>query len=77
MSGWNYVVTAHKPTNVTHSCVGYFTNPQELNLIIAYPHFGGSLCPFSRLRSNHALFMIFLFFFLLLVRLYLGSIELI
>ncbi|XP_024396613.1 DNA damage-binding protein 1a [Physcomitrium patens] len=35
MSGWNYVVTAHKPTNVTHSCVGYFTNPQELNLIIA------------------------------------------
>jgi len=37
MSSWNYVVTAHKPTNVTHSCVGYFTNPQELNLIIAYP----------------------------------------
>lgn len=37
MSGWNYVVTAQKPTNVTHSCVGYFTNPQELNLIIAYP----------------------------------------
>jgi DNA damage-binding protein 1 len=37
MSGWNYVVTAHKPTNVTHSCVGYFTNPQELNLIVAYP----------------------------------------
>jgi len=31
------VVTAHKPTNVTHSCVGNFTNPQELNLIIAYP----------------------------------------
>ncbi len=37
MSSWNYVVTAHKPTNVTHSCVGNFTNPQELNLIIAYP----------------------------------------
>ncbi|KAL2629921.1 hypothetical protein R1flu_014607 [Riccia fluitans] len=35
MSGWNYVVTAHKPTNVTHSCVGNFTGPQELNLIIA------------------------------------------
>ncbi|KAH8952399.1 hypothetical protein BDL97_09G083300 [Sphagnum fallax] len=35
MSSWNYVVTAHKPTNVTHSCVGNFTNPQELNLIIA------------------------------------------
>ncbi len=30
-------MTAHKPTNVTHSCVGNFTNPQELNLIIAYP----------------------------------------
>lgn len=39
MSSWNYVVTAHKPTNVTHSCVGYFTNPQELNLIIAYPFY--------------------------------------
>ncbi|KAL5977135.1 DNA damage-binding protein 1a [Asimina triloba] len=36
MSVWNYVVTAHKPTNVTHSCVGNFTSPQELNLIIAY-----------------------------------------
>ncbi|KAL3677290.1 hypothetical protein R1sor_027238 [Riccia sorocarpa] len=35
MSGWNYVVTAHKPTNVTHSCVGNFMGPQELNLIIA------------------------------------------
>lgn len=28
-------MTAHKPTNVTHSCVGNFTSPQELNLIIA------------------------------------------
>ena len=28
MTIWNYVVTAHKPTNVTHSYVG--------NLIIAY-----------------------------------------
>ncbi|RXH98908.1 hypothetical protein DVH24_011233 [Malus domestica] len=36
MSIWNYVVTAHKPTNVTHSCVGNFTAPQELNLITAY-----------------------------------------
>jgi len=36
MSIWNYVVTAHKPTNVTHSCVGNFTSPQDLNLIIAY-----------------------------------------
>ncbi|GMJ12602.1 damaged DNA binding protein 1A [Hibiscus trionum] len=35
MSTWNYVVTAHKPTNVTHSCVGNFTSPQELNLIVA------------------------------------------
>ncbi|KAJ6751740.1 hypothetical protein OIU85_002189 [Salix viminalis] len=35
MSVWNYVVTAHKPTNVTHSCVGNFTSPQELNLIVA------------------------------------------
>lgn len=35
MSIWNYVVTAHKPTNVTHSCVGNFTGPQEHNLIIA------------------------------------------
>ncbi|KAL0300566.1 UNVERIFIED_CONTAM: DNA damage-binding protein 1 [Sesamum radiatum] len=35
MSIWNYVVTAHKPTNVTHSCVGNFTGPQELNLIVA------------------------------------------
>ncbi|KAJ8627269.1 hypothetical protein MRB53_020576 [Persea americana] len=35
MSVWNYVVTAHKPTSVTHSCVGNFTSPQELNLIIA------------------------------------------
>ncbi|KAL6546328.1 DNA damage-binding protein 1a [Orobanche minor] len=33
MSIWNYVVTAHKPTNVTHSCVGNFTAPHELNLI--------------------------------------------
>ncbi|KAF9588985.1 hypothetical protein IFM89_017664 [Coptis chinensis] len=35
MSSWNYAVTAHKPTNVTHSCVGNFTSPHELNLIIA------------------------------------------
>ncbi|KAK2658143.1 hypothetical protein Ddye_004676 [Dipteronia dyeriana] len=35
MSIWNYAVTAHKPTNVTHSCVCNFTAPQELNLIVA------------------------------------------
>lgn len=37
MSIYNYVVTAHKPTNVTHSAVGNFTSPTHLNLIIAYP----------------------------------------
>jgi|APAra0007618328_1042625.scaffolds.fasta_scaffold01031_1 hypothetical protein len=36
MSVWNYAVTAQKPTCVTHSCVGNFTSPQELNLIVAY-----------------------------------------
>ncbi|KAL5229399.1 hypothetical protein ABZP36_028175 [Zizania latifolia] len=35
MSVWNYVVTAHKPTSVTHSCVGNFTSPHQLNLIVA------------------------------------------
>ncbi|KRH25069.1 hypothetical protein GLYMA_12G078300v4 [Glycine max] len=35
MTIWNYVVTAHKPTNVTHSCVGNFTSPRDLYLIIA------------------------------------------
>eukprot|EP00850_Spirogloea_muscicola_P009452 SM000053S17409 [mRNA] locus=s53:248703:257116:+ [translate_table: standard] len=35
MSVWNYCVTAHKPTNVTHSLVGNFTSPTELNLIVA------------------------------------------
>lgn len=28
-------MTAHKPTNVTHSCVGNFTNTHDINLIIA------------------------------------------
>jgi hypothetical protein len=35
MSVWNYVVMAHKPTSVSHSCVGNFTSPNQLNLIIA------------------------------------------
>ncbi|AQK92556.1 DNA damage-binding protein 1a [Zea mays] len=35
MNVWNYVVTAHKPTSVSHSCVGNFTSPNQLNLIIA------------------------------------------
>ncbi|CAL5227828.1 g10856 [Coccomyxa viridis] len=34
-SAWNYVVTAHKPTNVTHSVVGHFTSPKDINLIIS------------------------------------------
>ncbi|CAM0881522.1 unnamed protein product [Alopecurus aequalis] len=32
---WNYVVTAHKPTAVSRSCVGNFTAPHQLNLIVA------------------------------------------
>ncbi|KAM0880962.1 hypothetical protein ACQ4PT_033240 [Festuca glaucescens] len=35
MSKWNYVVTAQKPTSVSHSCVGNFTGPHQLNLIVA------------------------------------------
>jgi DNA damage-binding protein 1 len=31
---YHYVVTAHKPTRVTHAVVGTFTSPTELNLII-------------------------------------------
>ncbi len=34
MSGYNYVVTAHKPTNVTHSCVGNFTGVDDINLVV-------------------------------------------
>ena len=32
---YNYVVTAHKPTSVSHSAVGHFTGPEDLNLIIS------------------------------------------
>jgi len=32
---FNYCVTAHKPTVVTHSLVGRFTSPNDLNLIIS------------------------------------------
>ncbi|KAF0916346.1 hypothetical protein E2562_005945 [Oryza meyeriana var. granulata] len=35
MRSWNYVVTAHKPTVFTHSCVGNFTAPDHLNLIVS------------------------------------------
>ncbi|XP_010455651.1 PREDICTED: DNA damage-binding protein 1-like [Camelina sativa] len=31
---WNYVATVRKATAVTHSCVGCFTGPNHLNLII-------------------------------------------
>ena len=34
MSCYNYVVTAHKPTNVTHSVVGNFTGVNDINLIV-------------------------------------------
>jgi DNA damage-binding protein 1 len=32
---YNYVVTAQKPTSVTHSVVGNFTHEDELNLVVA------------------------------------------
>jgi DNA damage-binding protein 1 len=32
---WNYVVTAQKPTVVTHSIVGNFTAENDFNLILA------------------------------------------
>ena len=31
----NYVVTAQKPTVVTHAIVGHFTSPTDINLIVA------------------------------------------
>ena len=34
MSCANYVVTAHKPSHVTHTCVGAFTSPNETNLVV-------------------------------------------
>ena len=35
MSAFNYVTTAHKPTNVSHSLVACFTGPNTLNLIVS------------------------------------------
>ena len=35
LSAMAYVVTAQKPTKVTHSAVGHFTGPDDLNLIVA------------------------------------------
>lgn len=32
---WNYVVSAHKPTAVTHSVTGNFTSPTDINLIVS------------------------------------------
>lgn len=32
---YNYVVTAHRPTKVTHSCVGNFLGGSERNLLVA------------------------------------------
>ncbi|MEW5313036.1 MAG: hypothetical protein WDW38_004630 [Sanguina aurantia] len=32
---FNYVVTAHKPTAVSHSVVGHFTSPTDMNLVIS------------------------------------------
>jgi DNA damage-binding protein 1 len=31
----NYVVTAQKPTAVSHAIVGHFTSPTDINLIVA------------------------------------------
>ena len=35
MSAYNYVVSAQKPTNVTHAVMGNFTAPDAYNLIVA------------------------------------------
>lgn len=32
---YKYVVTAHKPTQVTHAVVASFTGPNDVNLITA------------------------------------------
>lgn len=34
-SGYNYVVTAQKPTAVRSSAVGHFSSPDDINLIIS------------------------------------------
>jgi hypothetical protein len=54
----NYVVTAHKPTAVTHAVVGNFTSPTDVNLIVAYVcllgprgmHLGGRRTPLTAAR---------------------------
>lgn len=35
VGSYNYVVTAHKPSNTTHSVYGKFTGPRDHNLILA------------------------------------------
>jgi len=34
-AAWNYVVTAHRPSNVTHALTAAFTGVDDLNLIVA------------------------------------------
>jgi hypothetical protein len=36
MSRYHYVVTAQKPTVVSHAITGHFTSPTDRNLITAY-----------------------------------------
>lgn len=33
---YNYVVSAHKPSAVTHALTGHFTSPDDMNLILRY-----------------------------------------
>lgn len=33
---YNYQVTAHKATAVSHSLVGHFTSPKTLSLVVGY-----------------------------------------
>ena len=35
VGSYNYVVTAHKPSNTTHSVYGRLTGPKDHNLILA------------------------------------------
>jgi len=58
---YNYVVTAHKPSNVHISVTGNFTSADETNLIVAkcnrlviYDLTPDGLQPVCLLRSSHA-----------------------
>ena len=35
LGSYNYICTAHKPSNVNHACYGRFTGPRDHNLILA------------------------------------------